>query len=156
MERHVLKQTAIFILAIFFFALPAGADIKEGQLEQYKSAFREKVISDNPGSEAEIKKCLNGMIKEGGAGVRLIDKFGLFLYDSSRGSILLERVRFISDGTKAIFIVILKDGEDGQAYSLYLEYIYNSSKGTYTLGDIYFSRIFEERMDSVREFFGGD
>lgn len=141
---------------ILFFAIRAGADIKENNLQQYKTAFRARVISDNPGKEQEITRCLEGMIREGGAGVRLIDKFGLFLYDSNSNNLELDRVRFLRDGSSSIFILFLKDRADGQSYTLYLEYVFSASKGTYTLGEIYFSKVFENRADSVREFFGGD
>ncbi|HPS58555.1 MAG TPA: hypothetical protein PK514_10665 [Spirochaetota bacterium] len=152
----MLRNTAVYVIILLLCALQAGADIKENQLQQYKSAFRTKVISDNPGKEQEITRCLEGMIREGGAGVRLIDKFGLFLYDSSSNNLVLDRVKFIRDGSSSIFILFLKDGADSQTYSLYLEYVFSQSKGTYTLGEIYFSKLFGDRVDSVREFFGGD
>jgi len=144
------------MVIIFLILSPLGADIKENQLDGYKHSFASKVIKDNPGRETEIRKCLDGMIKEGGAGVRLIDKFGLFLYDSSRNGLVVERIRFVKDGSSSIFIIFLKDGSDGQLYNLFLEYVYSSSRGTYSLGEIYFSDIFEEKMSSVKEFFGGD
>lgn len=152
----MIKQSVLFIMLIFYFIPPLNADIKENQLDGYKHSFVVKIIKDNPGRESDIRRCLEGMIKEGGAGVRLIDKFGLFLYDSSRNGLAVERVRFVRDGNSAIFIIFLKDGSDGQLYSLFLEYVYSSSRGTYTLGEIYFSDIFEEKMTSVKEFFGGD
>lgn len=156
MENPLLKKILMPVTLILFFAFQAGADIKENNLQQYKAAFRAKVISDNPGKEQEITRCLEGMIREGGAGVRLIDKFGLFLYDSNSNNLVLDRVRFIRDGSSSIFILFLKDRSDGQSYTLYLEYVFSASKGTYVLGEIYFSKVFENRADSVREFFGGD
>lgn len=152
----MLKKIIMPVTFILFFAIRAGADIKENNLQQYKTAFRARVISDNPGKEQEITRCLEGMIREGGAGVRLIDKFGLFLYDSNSNNLELDRVRFLRDGSSSIFILFLKDRADGQSYTLYLEYVFSASKGTYTLGEIYFSKVFENRADSVREFFGGD
>ena len=147
----------IIVLTLFLFCtMQAGADISEVQLQQYKSAFRAKMLGDNPGREQDIDRCLDGMIREGGAGVRLIDKFGLFLYDSSSHNLVLERVRFIREESSNIFIIFLKDGTDGQTYSLYLEYIFNAAKGTYALGDIFFAKVFDSRAISVRKFFEGN
>lgn len=156
MVTTLLRKTAISITILLVSAMAYSADIKEKQLQQYKSAFMTKVLADNPGKEQEITRCLEGMIREGGAGVRLIDKFGLFLYDSSSNSLALDRVKFIRDGGSSIFIVFLRDEADGRSYSLYLEYVFNPSRGTYTLGEICFSKVFEERVDSVRDFFAGD
>lgn len=155
-EGPVFRKIVMPLVVAFILILPAMADIKEKQLEAYKSAFREKIIRDNPGKEAEIRECLNGMIKEGVAGIRLIDKFALFGYDSSCNGLVFEKVRFIRDGSGSIFLITLKDKSDGQVYSLFLEYIYNSTRGAYSLGDVSFSRVFEEKMSSVRDFFGGD
>lgn len=146
-------KTSFILIFCLAAALPLGAEIKEKQLDWYKSEFREKVISDNPERESEIRSCLEGMIKKGGAGVKLIDKFGLFLYDSRKNGLVLEKVRFIKDGSSSIFIISLRDESDSQLYSLFLEYVCN---GTYRLGDISFSKVFEEKMTSVKEFFGGD
>lgn len=151
----IKRGLLFFILVLLPFTLP-GADIKENQLDGYKHSFMARVVKDNPGREAEIRECLGGMIKEGGAGVRLIDKFGLFFYDSSRNGLSMERVRFVKDGNSRIFIILLKDNADSSLYSLFLEYIYSPGRGTYSLGEIYFSDIFEEKMTSVKDFFGGD
>ena len=156
MENPLLKKIIMPVTLILFFAFQAGADIKENNLQQYKTAFRTKVVSDNPGKEQEINRSLEGMIREGGAGVRLIDKFGLFLYDSSSNNLVLDRVKFIKDGRSSIFVLFLRDEADGQTYSLYLEYVFNAGNGTFILGEIYFSKVFEDRVDSVREFFSGD
>ena len=156
MEKTLPGKFIIAFTIFLFCTMQAGADIREDQLQQYKSAFRAKVLGDNPGREQDINRCLDGMIREGGAGVRLIDKFGLFLYDSSSNNLSLERVRFIRERSSSIFIIFLKDGADGQSYSLYLEYIFNAAKGTYALGDIFFAKVFDSRAISVREFFEGD
>lgn len=152
----MLRNTTFYLIILLFCAHNAGAELKENQLQQYRSVFRAKVVGDNPGREQEISRCLDAMIREGGAGVRLIDKFGLFLYDSSSNNLVLDRVKFIREGNSSIFILFLRDEADGQTYSLFLEYIFNPSKGTYALGEIYFSKVFEDRVNSVREFFGGD
>jgi len=133
-----------------------GADIGEKELDIYRSAFIQKAIRDNPDREADIRSCLQGMIRQGGAGIRLMDKFGLFMYDSSSSGLLMERIRFIRDGKSSFFIIILKDRADSRMYSLFLEYIYSPADGSYSLGEIYFSGLFTERMNSVREFFGCD
>jgi hypothetical protein len=133
----------------------ARADVGEGELSGYKSMFLKKVISGNPGREQEIRRCLDGVIRDGKSGVKLIDKFGLFLYDSKKNGLSLEKIRFIHDGHFYIFMIILKDNADGGLYNLYLEYTYDSGRGSFRLSDIYFSMIFAEKIKSVSEFFGG-
>ncbi len=143
-----------FLFIILTVSL-ARADVGEGELSGYKSMFLKKVISGNPGREQEIRRCLDGVIRDGKSGVKLIDKFGLFLYDSKKNGLSLEKIRFIHDGHFYIFMIILKDNADGGLYNLYLEYTYDSGRGSFRLSDIYFSMIFAEKIKSVSEFFGG-
>ena len=147
------------ILPVFLFMMiylmPLAADVGEGELSGYKSIFLKKIISGNPGREQEIRRCLDGVIRDGKSGVKLIDKFGLFLYDSKRNGLSLEKIKFIHDGRFYIFMIILKDNSDGGIYNLYLEYTYDSGRGSFRLSDIYFSMVFGEKIKSVSEFFGG-
>ncbi len=152
----MLKKFIPLMILCCALALPVQGELKENELDWYKNKFREKVLNDNPGRESEIRKSLEGMVKVGGAGVKLIDKFGLFLYDSRRNNLVLEKVKFFRDGSSSIFIISLRDESDEQLYSLFLEYVYSSSRGTFSLGEIYFSKVFEEKMTSVREFFSAD
>jgi hypothetical protein len=114
-----------------------------------------RIISGNPGRESEIRRCMDGIIKDGSAGVRLIDKFGLFLYDSRQNNLTLEKIKFLRDGHFYIFMITLKDNSDGGLYNLFLEYSYDSGRSAYTLTDISFSMVFADKIKSVSEFFGG-
>ena len=147
------------ILFIFLFMIISisflAADVGEGELSDYKSMFLKKIISSNPGREQEIRRCMDGIIRDGKSGVKLIDKFGLFLYDSKKNGLSLERIKYIRDGHLYIFMIILKDNADGGVYNLYLEYTYDSGRGSFRLSDIYFSMVFGEKIKSVSEFFGG-
>lgn len=142
----------IFVLII---AVPAAADVREGELSGYKSLFLKKITSNNPGRETEIRRCMDGMIKDGNSGVRLIDKFGLFLYDSRKNGLALEKIKYIRDGRLYIFMITLKDNSDGGLYNLFLEYSYESGRGAFALTDISFSMVFADKIKSVSEFFGG-
>lgn len=142
-------------LFIIFLYLPLGADIGEGELSGYKTQFLKKIISNNPEREPEIRRCMDGIIKDGSSGVRLIDKFGLFLYDSRRNNLDMERIKYFRDGNRYIFMITLKDNTDASLYNLFLEYTYESGRGAYKLTDISFSMVFADKIKSVSEFFGG-
>ncbi len=143
------------MLLILFLYIPLSADVGEAELSNYKSMFIKKIIADNPDREAEIRKCLDGIIRDRNSGVRLISKFGLFLYDSSRNNLNLEKIRYFRDGQSYIFMITLKDNADGALYNLYLQYNYEPGRGAFRLSDVSFSTVFSERMRSVTEFFGG-
>jgi hypothetical protein len=149
-----VKKLAV-ILAVLFLSLPLAADLGEGELSSYKSLFMKRIIAGNPGRESDIRRCMDGIIKDGSAGVRLIDKFGLFLYDSRRNGLALEKIKFLRDGHLYIFMITLKDNADGALYNLFLEYSYDSGRGAYSLTDISFSMVFSDKIKSVSEFFGG-
>ena len=88
-----MKNLLIFLF-ITVSVIPLAADVGEGELSGYKSMFLKKIIANNPDRESEIRKCLDGLIKDGSSGVRLIDKFGLFLYDSRKNGLSLERIKY--------------------------------------------------------------
>ena len=144
----------ILITALILAAGALSADVGEGELARLREAFMSRILSDNPGQEESIRRCLGSMVKEGNAGSRLIDRFGLFLHDSSRNGLELARIRFIKDQGTAVFFIVLKDTSDGQLYSLYLEYILTGGS-TIKLKDTYFSMVYSERIKSVTKFFGG-
>ena len=151
MKKILFLSFALALLA------PAGlsADVGEGELARFKSAFTSKIISDNPGREAEVRNCLSSIVKQGSSGVRLIDRFGLFLYDSGRNGLVLERIRFFRSGGTAAFFIVLKDSSDGRLYSLYLEYVFTGA-GAIKLDSTYFSMVYSEKIKSVTRFFGGE
>lgn len=145
----------ILSFAIVLLSLPVTADIGEGELSNYKSVFLKKIIANNPEREQEIRRCMEGFIRDGRSGMRLIDKFGLFLYDSRKSNLTLDKIRYFHDGAAYIFMITLKDNADGALYNLFLDYRYETGRGAYRLADISFSMVFAERMKSVTEFFGG-
>ena len=154
--KKILFLSFALALALALLA-PAGlfADVGEGELARFKSAFTSKIISDNPGREAEVRSCLASIVKQGNSGTRLIDRFGLFLYDSARNGLELERIRFFRYGATAAFFIILKDSSDGRLYSLYLEYVFTGA-GAVRLDSTYFSMVYSEKIKSVTSFFGGE
>ena len=149
--KHILAA----ILAVLFINTTLSADVGEGELARLRGAFMSRILADNPGREDEIRRCLGSMVKEGNTGSRLIDRFGLFLYDSSRNRLELERIRFLKDAGNAVFFIVLKDSSDAQLYSLYLEYGIAGGGGL-KLRNTYFSMIYGERIKSVTKFFGGN
>jgi hypothetical protein len=131
----------------------AHARISESELKNYSAEFLSMVIGDNRGYKSIITECLNGMIKNGSAGMRLLDKFGLFIYESRKEGICLKKARFFSaDGQFSLFL-IFEDDYDGQLYTLYLEYEYRRKEKICILKDVYFSLVFDEKMKKVEEFF---
>lgn len=150
----VKRLIPFFLIIILFINTVISADVSEGELARLRGAFMGRIITDNPGKEDEIRKCLALMVRDGNTGSRLIDRFGFFLYDSSRNNLELEKIRFLKDSGTAVFFIVMKDSSDGQMYSLYLEYGI-SGGSSITLRDTYFSMIFGERIKSVTKFFGG-
>ncbi len=152
--------TKRFFFAIVFTAVAAftsaSAEIKESEVAGQSRIFMSKILKDNPGQEQSIRSFMSGIIRNGNAGVRIIDKFGLFMYDSRSNHLSLVRIRYASRGSSASMFIVMKDNSDGQLYNLFIEYTYNSSRKSYTLGDLYFSSVFMDRINSVRNFFGGD
>jgi len=151
----VKKILFVASVAILLTASNLSADVGEGELARFKSAFTSKILSDNPGRGSEIRGCLGSIVKQGSAGARLIDRFGLFLYDSSRNRLELEKIRFFKAGGSSVFFIILKDSSDGQLYSLYLEYVF-TGEGAIKLNSTYFSMVYSEKIKSVTKFFGGE
>lgn len=148
-------RIAWVFLIMLVSVMPLASDVGEGELSGYKSMFLKMIISANPGREQEIRRCLDGLIRDNRSGVKLLDKFGLFLYDSRKNGLSLEKVKYLHDGHLYIFMIILKDTADGGVYNLYLEYTYDPGRGSYKLSDICFSMVFGEKIKSVSEFFGG-
>ncbi len=149
-----MKKPALSIMLMLLICVNAAADIGEGELSSYKSSFMKKVLSNNPGKDDEIRKTLSCLIKDGNSGVRLIDKFGLFLYDSRNSGLILEKIKYLRDGRTNVFIITLKDSSDSRLYSLYLEYSFDGGSSL-KLADISFSMIYSERIKSVLGCFGG-
>jgi len=144
-----------FILCIII-SIPAVifAEIKESDLSNYRAAFLRKALASNPGKESEIRRCMDGYIKNVASGIKLIDKFALFLYDCDSKGLSIEKIKFYKDGNVHLFIITLKDKSDNGLYSLSLEYTYIAAKGSFELSDISFSMIFPDKIKGVLQFFG--
>lgn len=152
-----MQRTAMFTaLIIIIFQLTLQARIKESEVERFRNIFTAKIIKDNPGREKDIRNFLDGIVKRGSGGAGVADKFALFMYDSSVNRLTSEKIRFYRYGNSTTVFIVLKDESDGGLYNLYLEYIYSKAGDSYSLGDIYFSMIFSDRIDSVRAFFEGE
>ncbi len=143
----------IALIFIMTHVMVVHARISERELSDYSSSFLSMLIRDNRSYKARITECLNGMIKNGNAGMRLLDKFGLFIYDSRKQGICLKKSRFFyNDGQFNLFL-IFEDDYDGQLYTLYLEYEYRSKERLCILKDVYFSLVFDEKMKNIEKFF---
>ncbi|MCL1864239.1 MAG: hypothetical protein FWF73_00310 [Spirochaetes bacterium] len=129
------------------------AAIKESEISNYKAAFLRKILASNPNKETEIRRCMDGFIKNNNSGIRLIDKFALFLYDCDNKGLSVEKIKFYKDGNVNLFIITLKDKSDNGIYSLSLEYTYISAKGSFELSDISFSMIFPDKIKGAAQFF---
>ena len=131
------------------------AEIKENELSNYKTVFLRKIIASNPSRETEIRRSVNGYIKSSSSGIKIIDKFALFLYDCNNKGLSIEKIKFYKDGNINLFIITLKDKSDNGIYNLSLEYTYIAASDSFVLSDISFSMIFPDKIKSAAQFFGG-
>jgi len=152
-QASAKASLAVFFLAAIFFCSRTEAKMSEGELKEYCSAFLSRTINDNPEQEKRIRECLGSMIKRGGSGIRLLDRFGLFYYDCKKHGVRLNRVRFYSSGGVFAFFIVMDETKDAQIYNLFVEFEMDGSRGGCSLKEIYFSMVFEEKMKGIREFF---
>lgn len=143
-------------LILFMLALCPGptahSKISEKTLKNRTSIFMDRMIEENPGQENRIKKVMGGSVMEGRRGIRLLDKFGLFLDKMEKEGIEVERIKFYGYNNRFCIFFVMKDGKDDQLYTMFVEYEYGE-KERCVLRDIYFSIVFEERMKELRAFF---
>lgn len=132
--------------------MSARAKLSEKGLAQHKAAILSRVIDDNPEQDADIRTLFNGTVMEGNMGIRLLDKFGIFMSNMEKKGIEIRSTRFYRKDDVFTLFFVMKDGKDDQLYNLFLEYGYGR-KGRCVLKDIYFSIVFEERMNEIRSFF---
>ena len=151
----MIKKILLILCIVISIPAVIFAEIKESELANYRSVFLKKILSNNPNREAEIRRCMDGYIKSGSSGIRLLDKFALFLYDCNSKSLNIEKVKFYKDGNINLLIITLKDKSDGSIYSLSLEYTYIPARGSFELSDISFSMIFPDKIKGVSQFFSG-
>ncbi len=146
------KRVIVLIILSAWFADSATAGFSEKKLSSYNAMFLTRVIDENREDEGKIKKYLNGFLMEGQRGIRLLDRFGMFLAHMDKKGVELSHARFFSRNDLFSFHLLLKDMQDGQIYSLYLEYEY-SRDGICLLRDARFSIQFEDGMKDARGFF---
>jgi hypothetical protein len=147
------KAFMVGLMLIIACGTMAGrAKLSEKDLAQNKTALLSRIIDDNPDREADIRMLFNGTVMEGNMGIRLLDKFGIFMSNMEKKGIGIRSTRFFRQDDVFTLFFIMKDGKDDQLYTLFLEYGYGR-KGRCVLRDIYFSIVFEERMNEIRSFF---
>ncbi len=145
-----------FILLISFLLILAGSNsysaISEKELKKYGNSFLTKIIKDNPGYKRKIIKFMNGIIRSDNSGIKLIDKFALFIYDSKKNGIYVNKAKFLYDNDLFYLFIVFKDKEEGE-YTLFLEYKFNRKNNICTLKDVYFSLVFNEKKENIENFF---
>jgi hypothetical protein len=151
-KKYTFIALFISIIAIFSPS-PLLSLITEGQLKFNSVYFVNKLIADNPEYENDIRVCMSAVIPHGNAGIRLMDKFGLFIHDINRRNVYINKARFLyNKGTFVIFL-LLEDKNDGRQYTMFLEYSYDKNRRICSLVEVYFSLLFEQRMKEIKEFF---
>jgi hypothetical protein len=153
MMRKTINATLFILLSIVFSGGTAYPSISEGELAHYSNAILARIVNENPESGSKVRQCLAGLLKDNASGMRLMDKLGMFLYDSSRRGIMVEKTSFYSKGDLFSLHLVLRDKKDSQQYTLFLEYDYLSG-GHCVLRDVYFSLVFDQRQKEIRRFFG--
>lgn len=160
-QKHIMSfkkiNATLFIsVCIFFIQDTSLSGITEKELSGNRGAILSRILSENDESKERIHQCLSCLIKDGSSGIRLIDKLGLFIYDSSKHGIMVEKTWFYSrfNANSSFFSLhfVMKEKRDNQRYTLYLEYEYRN--GQCIMRDAYFSLVFEEKIREIRSFFG--
>lgn len=151
MIKKTLKATLFIILSLILSLWPAHSQISEGSIEANSAALLNRIVSENPDAGPKIRTCLSGLLKDGPGGMRLIDKLGMFLMDSKKHGMSLEKTRFFSRDSLFSLHMVLKDKTDAQQYTLYLEY--DLSGNECLLKDAYFTMVFDEKLKQIRKFF---
>src|SRR4030042_2942688 len=148
----ILRIIPLFVIVLFVSCSPrASAQISEKTLSHYKSTFLTMVIEENPEYERQIRTFMDGMVMEGRKGIPLLDKFGLFLDNMEKKGVSFNRIRFYAHDERFCIFIVMKDANDEQLYTMFIEYEY-ATGGRCVLKDIYFSIVFEERMKEVKSF----
>jgi hypothetical protein len=153
MSRYINSFFLLFLTLLIVCCSPrASAKISEKSLSHYKSAFLTMLIEENPEYERQIRTYMDGMVMEGRKGIPLLDKFGLFLDYMEKNGVSINRIRFYSHDGRFCMFIVMKDENDEQLYTVFIEYEYDADARC-VLKDIYFSIVFEERMKELKSFF---
>jgi hypothetical protein len=145
----------LFFIIIFISSALYG-DITKRELDFWNSKFLSMIISDNPSQEEEIRKVLNSIIRYNKSGYRLLDRFGLFLYETNANNITIQRINFFSDKKKAIFYIIFKESSGESLYCLYLQYEKSGSSLRISDSFLFLSTTDSFSMGNLKKFFGGE
>ena len=150
----LLKKLALAtsLAAVLSCVIGVRAAITEKTLSQHRTTFLDRVIEDNPDYESRIRMVMKGVILEGRKGISLLDKFGLFLGNMEKKGIDISMIRFYGREDRFCLFFVMKDRKDDQPYTMFLEYDFGPG-GKCALRNIYFSIVFEERMNEIKAFF---
>jgi len=149
-----LKIKAV-TLAVIILLLPAisRAKISQRELVKNNDRFLSMVMKDNPLYRKLIRECLDSIIIDRNSGTRLLDRFGIFLYDCDKNGIKITKSRFYFQHDSFTFFIVLEDNSDGQLYNFFHEYSYNRSREVSYLKDLHFSLVFNEKMKTLMDLF---
>jgi len=140
------------ILIILAISSRGYSMISEAELQGQSSGFMSKITSDNPDFKQKITEYLNGVIKSNNSAIKLIDKFGLFIFDCKKNGVVIHKTRFYHYKDTFFIFILFRDRQEGE-YTLFLEYEFSRSANTCTLMNIYFSLVFHEKKEEIENFF---
>lgn len=150
--KKIIFTICATILMCSIFTSKSHAKISEHQFNKLKIRFLKKTIRDNPHFKTYIRGILSGIVPDGSAGMRLLDKFALFLYDMKKSKLYLKKTKFFYKNRICMFMLILHNKKRKQSYTLYLEYRYSYGRKLF-LRDAFFSAVFMKRQKRVINFF---
>ena len=153
MSKYRIKATLFIPIIIVLMAQYSHSRISESRLKTYSGVILRKIINDNSESSPAIRRCLGGLIKDSSSGIRLVDKLGIFMYDIRKHGMSIKNTRFYNKNNLFSLFIVMKNKDDTQHYTLYLEYNYISG-GQCKLQDAYFSMLFDNKYRQVKKFFG--
>ncbi len=150
--KNIQYLTRLLLIIILLIPAASHAKITESQFKKLKVHFLRRIIRDNPHFKKQIRATVVGIIPDGNAGMRLLDKFALFLHDMQKNHLQLARSKYFYKNRICMFILIMKDTRSDQNYTLYLEYDYNYRRKL-LLRDAFFSAVFTRKQKRVIQFF---
>ena len=154
MLTTINKSLPAILAALLLWISPlSGAEISEREFTENGLFFQAILTQDNPGMEENIRAHLYSSLASRGRGVRLIDRFGLFMYDCRRNSIDISRAKYYPEADAFSIFMVLTDRNDGQKYTCFMDFSYDSRRRISTVRDIYFSLVFTDRISTLRELF---
>lgn len=154
MLTTINKSLLPTVTALLLCILPlSGAEITEREFAENGLFFQTVLNQNNPGMEQNIQASLYSTLAGQGSGVRLIDRFGLFMYDCRRNSIDITRTKYFAEEKGFSIFIVLTDRNDGQQYTCYMDFSYDRKRDVSAVRDIYFSLVFTDRISTLKELF---